>query len=265
MIGHMDTKLGKIQVKHVPTLYKRWVLLGLEADPDYTLPKDESKDTIKQTVWTDHDGKSLVNELALDHIEKITEVNFKIQTADGAIMDVSPPRVPRDPALYQTFYEGLNTVIPHVDKIKDSIALLQQSPADWKANRPLPNNRDKAKALSDIGLRIAPGYFSTQSLRSAFEECMREYTIQDRAHLESLLHVGPPPAGDHGFGAQVVQSHDVTVSTKLPLADSDLTLGFMFSPAKHFEICPRFIGYSRRRKDEVVANFASQDAKPIAI
>ncbi|KHJ31198.1 putative capsid protein [Erysiphe necator] len=67
--------------------------------------------------------------------------------------------------------------------------------------------------------------------------------------IESTFKVGPPPAGNTGYGAQTVQSHETNLARwQFPSSDADVSIGFLFSPAKSFTLHPRLVEYSKKKK-----------------
>lgn len=259
IIGHLETKIGRMIVKNATTLFKRWIVQGLIEGN-----QDGYPDTIQaeRLVWEDPDGLSLVQSKARDLIESLTDQTYNVNLGTEAapeIITVSMPKL-RTQAL-QDYYNSIHNGVPDADVLRDLVSLLQMSLQQWR-NRNIPNGRNLANALGRIQCVRAGQNLSSQNLREDFESWVADYTVATRWRVESLFKTGPPPAGSNGYGAQLVDSQNNVARWQMPLSDADVSMGFMFSPNKSFTMYPKLIAYSRRSRDSVVSNFAYRDGKP---
>jgi hypothetical protein len=273
IIGHIETKVGKVIVKDAPTLFKRWIAQGLQYAPgtEYEQPKrtgpqrDRNTEPYpQQLVWLDEDGRTIAQRLARERINTLTDQRYDItlppagQNQPDQVITVSMPKLTDQPL--DEYYDDVNDRVPNADDIRLCIAILEIDKSDWKEGT-IGHDHNFVAACSSLGLHVAPDKYSAASMREAFEDWIASYTLEYRPRLEAILKTSPPPAGSTGFGAQTVSSHDTVARWQFPLSDADVNIGFLFSPAKSFTLHPRIVGYSKRRTDTASAMFAQQDGK----
>lgn len=264
IIGHMDTKVGKVVIRNASTLFKRWIAHGLQTAPGsgYELPihsgrGKNSEPEAEMLVWPEEDGRLLAHRLARERINELTNQRYSLFVGDDEHV-VSYPKL-TDQTL-QDYYLGIMDQVPDADQLKDLVSLLIMNKDDWK-NGHIANNRDLTVALSHVFLLRAPDRYLAPAMRVAFEEWMASYTVDTKPRVEAILKTAPPPAGSTGFGAQTVTSEGTVARWQFPLADPDVNIGFLFSPMKYFSLSPHLVGYSKRQKSVAAAGFAQQDGK----
>jgi len=257
IIGHMETKVGKVLVKHASTLFKRWIAKGLQIDPDASQIDTVSADTL---VWGDSDSRELAYELARKKIEDITNDVYTI-TVDNVTHHVSMPKLHNHNL--DDYYAMISDQVPDATMLRGLVSLLNTSQNQWN-NNIIGNGFNFDDVLNHLNLTYAPEEYSVRVMREQFENCMSCYITGVRVHIESLLHVSPPPAGSNGYGAQLVKSNGIQANWEFPISDADAAMGFMFSPNESFTLTPKIVAYSRRDKNTVMSNFASRDGKSVA-
>jgi len=268
IVGHMDTKVGKVVVKNASTLFKRWICKGLQLAPDteYDEPSYEGKGSARRhngepepekLVWPEEDGRKLAHELARQQINNLTDQRYEI-TVGNRPLTVSMPKLTDQPL--DQYYSSINDLVPDKDQIKDLTSVLQMSKDDWKHGT-ISNGRNITDALAHIELVRAPDKYLSPQLRVAFEEWMASYTVGTKTRIEAIFNTGPPPAGSTGYAAQTVSSSGTVARWQFPLSDADVNIGFLFSPMKNFTLAPRIVGYSKRQQDSAAAMFAQLDGK----
>jgi hypothetical protein len=270
IIGHIETKVGKVIVRNAPTLFKRWIAKGLQVCPgnDFSAPidpdaPDEPEDPEyapdpSKLVWPDEDGRSLVSRLAREKIASLTDLTYTLQGRDGNQITVSMPRLvnQRLPDYYAQIHDG----VPQADVLRRQVALLQLNRSTWQ-NGTLGHDLSLVDALADIGLVRAHHFYLMPGLREGFEDTMTHYVVGAKNRIEAILKTTVPTAGSSGFGAQLVQSEKNVARWSFPLSDADANIGFLFSPNKYFSLNPRVVAYSKRDKDSANAAFAQKDGK----
>jgi len=247
MIGNFDSRIGRVEVAHAPTLFRRWIAQGLTIDPDSSYHVDDPL----SSVWRDADGKRLVDELAEEAITDLATVDF---VRDEVHSSLAPLARAPDP---ETYFKWIPPDHPHVERLKDLTALIMQDGNDWKLGRPLPHGRNASTAVGHLGLHI--NSVTDSILRDRFTNAMHDYIAGSLVHMRTLFNLGPAPQGSRGFAAQLVSSHENRASYQMPLSDADRAIGFLYSPCAKFKMNPSFVAYSRRRKSDCVADFASRD------
>ncbi|BBC77403.1 putative capsid protein [Pythium nunn virus 1] len=256
MIGNLESKMGLIEVKHAPVLFKRWLIAGLCIDPDTTYTA--ATVAPNSLVFKDVYSKALIDEKANERLKEIHNETFKIKVGTTDI-EVSAPIPPPTDAGYNSIPDDY----PHADEMRDLVSIIQMATRDYVRSQPVPHGRDLDTALSHLGLQVAPAGYSDQDLRTAFEDAIETYLTTEIIHIQTVFHLGEPPATERGFASQLVASDDVTARFGLPLSDADKALGFMFNPRHSFEFNPRFVAYSRRAKRTTASQFASNDLRHI--
>jgi len=269
IVGHMDTKVGKVIVRNASTLFKRWISYGLQTAPDSEYAKpgkrrmsdgsvvSNNEPIAENLVWPEEDGRLLVNRLARDKINQLTNQRYVVKV-DKTEITVSMPKLVDQPV--NEYFQSINDLVPEANQLRDLASLIGIQKDEWK-NGIIGNNRNLTTALAHLNLVKAPERYLAPNLRVAFEEWMASYTVEIKARLESIFKTGPPPAGSTGFAAQTVSSNETIAKWQFPLSDADVNIGFLFSPMKHFALAPRIVGYSKRQKESAAAMFASQDGK----
>lgn len=263
MIGHIDSKFGKIYINNAPTLFKRWIVAGLYNDPDCDISKTIPPE---QLVWKDSDGYSLLRRLCFTEIDNMRKVTYDVTLGDLSIK-YSIPYLNEEETDFSEYYQSILPNEPFTDKLKDLISLLLLSRDHWISTAPtvVPNARDLTQCLNHLNLCLAPLTHCSPKLRTAFEHCMSEYIVNDSTLVEGLFNMSPSPQGDFGYGAQLVSSQRLVARTILPQSDADMTYGFTFSPLKSFKFNPRVVAYSKFSSEQSSSAFAQQDLKSLAI
>jgi len=257
MIGHLETKVGPVLIRNASTLFKRWISRGLQlSSPDFGTSNQEEPQ-FTRLVWPEQDGLDLVHRLARDKIETLTNQRYTL-TIGQDDFTVSMPKL-TDQTLVQ-YYHSINNIVPEHEQLRDLTSLLQINLARWKT-KTIGNDRNIDDALNHLNLTYAPDHYLANELRDSYEGWTSAYTTLIRARVDAIFKTGPAPTGSHGFAAQTVSSSDTSAQWQFPLSDSDLALGFTFSPMNSFVLTPKLIGYSKRRADAVASEFALQDGR----
>jgi hypothetical protein len=247
IIGNFDSRIGRVEVAHAPTLFRRWISRGLTVDPD----ADYSDDDPLSAVWRDRDGKRLVDELAEERINELATVDF---VRNGVHSSLAPITRAPNPGEYFTWIPDDH---PHSEVIKDLTSLIELGDVGWMSGAPLPHGRNSSTAVGHLGLHI--NGVTDSILRDRFTSAMHDYIAGSLVHMRTLFTLGPAPQGSRGFAAQLVSSSENRASYQLPLSDADRAIGFLYSPCAKFKMNPSFIAYSRTRKSDSVADFAARD------
>jgi hypothetical protein len=248
MIGNFDSRIGRVEIANAPTLFRRWILQGLSSDPD--IPK--TYPNALSSVWRDKDGKLLVNRLAQRELDELATVDYVIQEQH---LSLAPLRRAPSPEAYYTWIPDHH---PNAEALRDLTALISQSEDDWIANAPLLHGRDFTRALRLLGLSLCS--VSDSRMRDMFTDAMYDYIAGCEVHMRLFFNLGPAPQGSRGFAAQLVKSENNMAQYNLPLSDADRALGFLYGPCKSFTLNPSFVAFSRTRKKDGTAEFASRDA-----
>lgn len=256
VIGHMDTKVGKVLVRDAGVLFKRWTAEGLkrahENDENTPYVADSSN-----LVWDDRDSFKMVQRLARERISHLVKQTYTLDVNGTAHVVSMPQLIDQD---LQTYYNQITNQVPDADHIRHLVTGLIATRAQFKQGD-LPNNIHRADLLGSLGLVYATGVYEIPQMRESFEEWIALYTTTQRWHVEAFFNVGPPPAGTSGYGAQTVSTEGNTARWQFPLSDADVNIGYLFSPCRGFTLTPKMIGYSRRRGDDARSAFALSDAK----
>lgn len=253
IIGHMDTKVGKVLVKDAGVLFKRWVARGLQISDPTTFKGDP-----RNLVWNDRDSYQMVQRLAKDKIAELVKQTYQLDVG-GTRLTVSMPQL-TDQNL-QDYYGQINNNVPGADDLRHAVSALQMSYSQYRNDDGIPNNNDRQDILTTLGLDLATGHYDTSGMRDAFEDWCARYTTDYRWRVDSILKTGPPPAGTTGYGAQTVSATGNVARWQYPLSDADVNIGYLFSPVQEFKLYPRLIGYSRRDRTSAQAAFAARDGK----
>lgn len=255
IIGHIDSKLGKVVVRNAPTLFKQWIVKGLQVSQT---PGISTATPAESLVWPDADSYSFVQRKARLEIERLTSTTFEVQVG-GANITVSPPRlVDQTP---EEYYNKLPTQMPNYQVVRDLVALLRMDLDTYRRGTIGITGHTFATCLSRIGLVPAGNTFSLDRIRTAFEDWVATYLTRSRHHLEAIFRTAPPPAGASGFGAQLVSSERTAARLAMPLSDSDIAMGFTLSPCREFSFSPSIVAYSRRDRSAMLAQLASADGR----
>lgn len=254
IIGHMDTKVGKVLIRNPGVLFKRWIAKGLEIEDDKTFSGDSSR-----LIWDDAESVQLIQRLAREKIAEIVQQTYQVDPGDGQPYTVSMPQL-TDGTDLATYYRWIRNEVPDADDLRHCVTALQMTRRQWKDDT-LPNNQPRADLLATLDLEYATGSYEVSAMRDAFEEFIATYVTNVKWRIESIFKVGPPPAGSTGYGAQTVTSGHNTARWTFPLSDADVNIGYLFSPNKYFNLAPRLVGYSRRDRVSQQAAFANADGK----
>jgi hypothetical protein len=251
IIGNMDTKLGEVRVKYLPLVFKRWLAHGLFIDPDVSVHEPHLN-----AIWRDATSKHMLDDLCKEHLHSLCDETF-IGTIGNREFQI---RIPI-PTFDDTGYASIPNEHPHAQEIRQLVATVQQTAVDYIAGAQLPHGQQIP--LGILGLRLSE--IKETTLRELFSDAMSSYDTEHRSHIEACFYMSPAPATNTGFPAQLVKSDDVTASFNYPLSDSDRVLGFIFNPLEKLELKPSYSAYSKRRKDDMLSEFAAKDFKPFAL
>lgn len=253
IIGHMETKVGTVVIRDAPVLFKRWVTRGLQIGALLTddLPAHAA-------IWSDRSSYDCVKRLAKERISDLVKETYTLDV-DGVSHHVSMPQlVDQD---LQKYFASIHNVVPHADVLRDCVRALQMTWSQWRDDEKIPNDGSRGDICDALGLVWAEDLAPNSVLRELFEDFCATHTTRVRAKLASLYNVGPPPAGSHGYGAQIVSSQGNQARWMMPLSDADVNIGYLFSPNQSFTLNPRLVGYSQRRKDAAASQFAAADGR----
>jgi hypothetical protein len=247
IIGNFDSKIGRVEISHAPTLFRRWILKGLCIDPDVRVNDEDPL----QAIWRDPDGKKLIDKLATNRINELATVDFirnDVHTSFAPLFRAPDP---------QTYFEWIPDDHPHSLVLRDLTALVMQDRSQWLSGAPLEHGRDSHAAVRHLGLHF--NGMTDSMLREHFTSAMHDHIAGTLVHFRILFKLGPAPQGSRGFAAQLVSSKENQATYQLPLSDADRAIGFLYSPCSKFEMNPSFIAYSRRRRTDGTADFAARD------
>nr|UPO93686.1 capsid protein [Metarhizium majus partitivirus 1] len=253
IIGHMETKVGPVHIRDAGTLFKRWIVKGLQISGE--LDNEHNPETL---IWGDKESYRCVQRLARDRVDLLVQQTYTVDS-NGHQYTVSMPQLRAQDL--QDYYTQINNHVPNADDLRHCIQAMQMTWQQWRTGENIPNNGDRDDICGSLGLQWAEDFASPIVLRELFEEFCATHTTRVRAKLASLYHVGPPPAGTSGYGAQIVSSRGNQAHWSFPLSDSDVNIGYLFSPNRSFTLNPRLVGYSTRRKEAAAAQFAAADGK----
>jgi hypothetical protein len=260
MLGHLDTKFGKVHMYDATTVFQRWIVAGLDKDPDSDINIVEPE----RLIWTDRPGFHAMRRQVLARIKIMHDQSYIVNFENADPFDYSIPLINESTNLDE-YYDRILDDQLFTKELIDLTSLLQITYQDWTSNPiPIRNDVNLTDALQRVNLQLAPAQLSVTNLRLEFEECMSTYLVRDKGHIESIFNVSPAPNGDTGFGAQLVKSEDVTANVKYKLPDSDLSLGFAFNPLLEFALEPKVVAYSQRSRSQASHAFARKDLKPFA-
>jgi hypothetical protein len=253
IIGHFESKLGKIEVSYPELVFKRWVAKGLNCSTQAGF--DQATNPAESMVWRDAVSKRYLNDLADRRMQHLCNVAF-----DYHGIQVKPSRPPNTAA----GYTALSDHYPDIEEMRNLVAFLMQDETGYVAGNALHRSRNINDVFNHLHVNIAPNNYRNNGLMHGFGDFSADYLMNTHPHVTSVFEIGECPNAEKGYGAQIVRSQDVTAHFELPLADSDKAIGFMFNPSTGFRINPRFVAYNRRRMKEEAFDFASQDLKHFA-
>jgi hypothetical protein len=254
IIGHMDTKIGKVLIRDAGVLYKRWIAQGLHISD-----KDEFKGKPKNFVWEDRDSFNMVQRLAREAIADLVQSSYTVKDANGHDLTVSMPQLREQPL--DQYFKQINDRVPFNDQLRACVSGLQMSFAQFRDDDQIPNEHTRNDVLSALSLVYRPDEYEVNRMRDAFEEWVSLYITDYKWRVESIFKTGPPPAGTTGYGAQTVSSTGNVARWQFPLSDADVNIGYLFSPVRDFKLYPRMVGYSKRSAETARAEFAQSDGK----
>jgi len=261
MIGHFDTKLGKVEVRDAPNLFRRWLLKGLLSfDCDFkdiidnNIKKEITMEDANNMVFRDSYGKMLLDRLATEKLKLYHDDPFTI-TLNGTAIPCSVPLMDA-----KSDINSINTIYPNADNMTKMMKILKMSKKDFASGKD-PGDDTWDNLLGPLGLNIAPSYLTDSVLRQLFNECTRTYTTDFGIHISAILEIGAPPSGDSGFSAQTICSDGNAGTTSLPLSDSDRMMGFTYSPCTGFYINPKFKIYGQRTDTQLRSEMAKRDLR----
>jgi len=265
MIGHLDTKFGKIYLRNASTLFKRWIVHGLYIDPDGGYEPAMLMDLPANTlVWRDHDGLALVHRLALEYVEDLRLNTYDINIA-GTPLRYSIPTLTGVNDL-NDYYGHILPDQPFTEELRDLVSLLGITSQAWlRGELILPHGRDVGQCFARLNLNIAPDSHSQSELRLKFEHVMSSYIVRDSMHVGGLFNLAASPSGNFGYSAQLVNSDGLRAHTTLPISDSDMAYGYTFNPCGHFKFSPKIVAYSQFSQEQSASAIAHKDFKSIAI
>jgi len=253
IIGHMDTKVGKVMIRDAGLLFKRWIAQGLHIMRPSHYRKDSGK-----LIWLTRDDYQSAKRLAREEIDRLVKQSYLLDVG-GRTLTVSMPQLTTQ--RLDDYYSQINNSVPNADELRALVSLLQATYIQWRDDDDIPNNMSRHDILLALGLELADGPYLIPDMRESFEEFTSKYTTDIKWRIESIFKVGPPPAGSTGYGAQTVSSTGNVARWQMPLSDADVNIGFLFSPVREFKLYPRLVGYSKRSSDSAKAEFASADGK----
>jgi len=266
MIGHIDTKLGKVNVRNPTLLFKRWIAMGLQADGTVETHMISGPDGEAQTfVWNDPDSLDYIQRVAREKIEVLTDQTFEINDDTGNSHTVSFPKLRSQPL--DRYHDMLRPNVPDQADISALISLLQMTSDDWKHQR-IKRVANVNDALGKLGLHYPnQDLYGEDALKEAFHNASLVYTTKARPYLEALMYMTTPPQGGTGYAAQLVSETDdksqVSATWQMPISDSDARLGFTFTPCQSFVVSPHILAYSHKSRKHVAAALAHADGKSI--
>jgi len=197
IIGHMDTKVGQVIIKHAGVLFKRWVAKGLQCI--YGNSKKYKGDCSK-LIWYDRECLEMLKSLARERIAVLVKQTYTL-SAEGHSFTVSMPQL-ADQEL-DLYYSQINNSVPNADDLRSLVAILGTDLQSWKDDD-LPHNQNRDDVHRVLGVVPGDGAYDVSSMRSSFEELTALYTTDIKWRIESIFKTGPPPAGSTGYGAQTV-------------------------------------------------------------
>lgn len=257
IVGHFETKLGRVEVKDATVLFRRWTLQGLSIDPDTTAEIANPQDIFKY-VWRDSASKVLIDKAAKKKLNELCNTVFQIQF-DEFPFNVRVPEIP----ISHDGYTSITPNYPNFLALQRLVTILLMTNSQYITGEDL-NGHSIADCLAEIDLLLVPDELEDYFIRNLFEIASTGYITKAKAHVESVLTTGESPTSGRGFPAQIVSSSNVTADFSLPLSDADRHLGFIFNPQASFEFNPQFVAYSKRSNKEAAANFAQRDSKTLA-
>lgn len=296
MIGHFDSSFGRIEVKDATLLCKRWVCAGLTIDPDVEYPLCKNKSDIQKDdtplrealdplkmVWRDNDGKHAIDIMIEKTAAELNKTVYSIEV-DQEMFRVQSESLSKENA--HTYATNIPIQDPNHRRLANLSILFAMSDRQWcqsgNLREPIYDDcghltesdcyitMDESTAediqftssvLYDIGLVEAPYWCTDSYVMKQFCHAMSAYKTRYQTYLETFLYMSPAPTGSQGYSAQIVQSCGLEAHCKLPISDSDLALGFMFSPCVHFEFNPRFTSFGKYDSKVARAEFISRDNK----
>jgi len=253
IIGHIDTKVGQVLIRDAPVLFKRWTVAGLQKAGNFPDLTDARK-----LIWQDRASYACVQRLARERLDLLVKQTYSIQV-NGRAVTASMPQWTGQPL--DTYYGWIHNGVPHADTLRECVRAMQMNYTHWKTGEGIPHDGDRDDICAAVGLAWAETSYPEHLLRDMFEDFCATHTTKVRAKLGSLFHVGPPPAGSQGYGAQIVSSAGNQARWNMPLSDADVNIGFLFSPNQSFTLNPRLVGYSTRKREAAVAAFAASDGR----
>jgi hypothetical protein len=256
IIGHMETKVGAVHVRDAGVLFKRWIARGLNIEDSTSFPGDCSN-----LIWLDRESFKCVQRKARETIDRLVKQTYTVTTEDAEYTVSMPQLVSQDLSDYRN---QINNQVPNADDLRHCVDALRATYRQYRDDD-LPDGTARADIFDSLGFRLDDTHFSISAMREGFEEFISTYTTDAKWRIESIFKTGPPPAGSSGYGAQTVSSGTGnSANWKFPLSDADVNIGYLFSPARDFQLNPRLVGYSRRARSAASAAFAQSDAKAFA-
>jgi hypothetical protein len=186
MIGNMDTKLGLVEIRDAPVLFRRWLISGLNIDPD--VPAFDGSVLPSSLVFRDSYSKKLIDRLATNRLKILHDKQFTVKIGND---DVNVSQVM--PTINDAGYNSISNIYPDADEMRDLVAITQMTTRDFVKSKAVPHRRVLDDALSHLGLRIVPVGYTDPDLRVAFEEAMESYLTNELIHIQSVFNVGEPP------------------------------------------------------------------------
>lgn len=253
IIGHMDTKIGQVIIQDAGVLFKRWIAKGLSYKVNFY------DDNWTKFIWRGRDDFRCVQRVARQRIDDLTNQTYALRV-DNQDLTVSMPKlIDQD---LDEYHAQINDLVPNAFEIRRCVAALRMTYPQFRDGNDLPYDYPLADILTSTDLVDAVPIIDIPTMRDEFEDYVAFYTTDIKWRIESIFRVGPPPAGNTGYGAQTVQASGTNLARwQFPLSDADVNIGFLFSPAKSFTLHPRLVGYSKRRREAASAAFAQQDGK----
>jgi len=260
MIGDFESKLGRVVVSHSVLLFKRWLLQGLSIDPD--VPREEGvvwPENCATLVWKDKWSKFYIDERCREWLKNYHDTPFELEIDGMQPIRITPPLYDEtsDPNQIDNRFPHRNTVVNMVTFLRGTVRQFASDPG-------IPN-LDLRALLASLGLTLAEGVFSNpRDILEMFSDAQEGYITKFFCHIDAIFTTGESPAGSQGYAAQIVTSQKNEAKFAMPISDSDLALGYMFSPGSSFKIEPNFIAYGRSQCENVAARYSSRDLKKFA-
>lgn len=256
MIGHFESKMGTAEIKYAMLLFKQWIYNGLCRVPESGLVP-EGEDMPNAVLFKDKFSMQYMKDLIKEEFKRRHDtVIMRLQIAEIEVLASLPDLTNID-------YASISDLYPDHDVLRALHRIMNCTQMQWDTQTidGIPN---AFTILYQVFGNITFSDIDIPMMRDLFEDFSASWRTDYKKHIQAVFNLAPTPTSGRGYAAQLIEAHELSTECKLPVSNTDLSIGYVYNPCKRMILNPIFKAYSRRKADVIAASFAEADTTPFA-